>query len=394
MTVAMASRAVQADAAHRQRTVLFVVNAAWFFLSHRLPLARAARENGYDVHVLTDVSTPGEAEALSREGLTVHHARIARGSINPFGDLRFILRAMRVMRLVAPALVHNVTVKPVLYGTLAARLVGAPCIVNAISGFGYAFSHESRWLLATVLRTAYGLVLRSPRVRVIFQNDDDAHEFQGAGLVSAEQSVLIRGSGVDLARFSPGPEDPAAPPLVVLAARMLRDKGVGEFVAAARLLRERGCAARMVLAGPLDESNPAALTRAELETLTSAAHVQWLGQVDEMPELYRRAHIVCLPSYREGLPKSLIEACAAAKPIVTTDVPGCRAVVADRVNGLLVPARDALALADALEMLINDAPLRARFGAAGRVRAEREFAIGSVVRQTMELYARALAANR
>jgi len=265
------------------------------------------------------------------------------------------LRSLQVMRAVSPTLVHNVTVKPVLYGTLAARMLGVPAIINAISGLGYAFSDESRWMLASVLRSAYRFVLRSPRVHVIFQNDDDAHEFVSAGLAMPGQGVLIRGSGVDLTRFHPAPEDPATPPLIVLPARMLRDKGVVEFSTAARLLGERGCRARFALAGPLDPANPAALTHSEILQFTVGAPVEWLGHVEDMPELYRRAHVVCLPSYREGLPKSLIEACAAGRPVVTTDVPGCRAVVTHGVNGLLVPARNAGALADALQRLIEDA---------------------------------------
>jgi glycosyltransferase involved in cell wall biosynthesis len=370
---------------------LFIVNAAWFFLSHRLPIARAARAAGYDVHLLAGVTSAAEAGALESEGIVLHRAPIVRGSVNPLADLRFLLHTLRVMRSISPALVHNVTVKPVLYGTLAARLLGVPGIINAISGLGYAFSDESRWILAAALMSAYRFTLRSPRVHVIFQNDDDAREFLSAGAVSQEQSVLIRGSGVDLDAYHPAPEEATTPPLVVLPARMLRDKGVVEYVAAARLLRERGCQARMVLAGPLDPSSPSALTRDEITQLTANAPVEWLGPVPDMPGLYRRTHIVCLPSYyREGLPKSLLEACAAGRPIVTTDLPGCRAVVMHGVNGLLVPPRDAVALAAALQSLIEDSALRGRLGSAGRVRAEREFGIDKVVEQTMRLYGRAL----
>jgi glycosyltransferase involved in cell wall biosynthesis len=376
-----------------QQTILFVVNAAWFFLSHRLAIARAARAAGLEVHLLAGVRSAAEEHALQREQIVLHRAPITRASLNPIADLRFLLRALQVMRAISPALVHNVTVKPVLYGTVAARLLGVPVIINAISGLGYAFSSESRWMLAIALRSAYRSVLRSPRVHVIFQNDDDAREFVSAGLATRGQSVFIRGSGVDLARFHPAPEDTAPPPLILLPARMLRDKGVVEFVTAARLLSARGCRARFALAGPLDPSNPAALTRGEILQLTADGPVQWLGQVEDMPDLYRRAHVVCLPSYREGLPKSLIEACAAGRPVVTTDVPGCRAVVTHDVNGLLVPARDAGALADALQRLIEDAALRAHFGAAGRQRAEQDFGVESVVDQTLGLYARALSAR-
>jgi glycosyltransferase involved in cell wall biosynthesis len=372
---------------------MFVVNAAWFFLSHRLPIALAARDAGYEVHLLTDVATPAEQQTLEAAGIVVHRAPLTRDSLNPFADLGFLWRLLRALREVSPALVHNVTVKPILYGTFAARILGIPAIVNAFSGLGYAFNDRSRWLLAGALRSAYRLVLRSPRVHLIFQNDDDAREFGAAGLASPGQSTLIRGSGVDLAMFHPVAEDTTAPPLIVLVGRMLRDKGVVEFVQAARLLEERRCSARFVLAGPLDPSNRAALSEDELTDLTAGTNVTWLGQVRDMPELYRRAHIVCLPSYREGLPKSLIEACAAGRAIVTTDVPGCRAVVTHGVNGLLVPLRNAPALADALQQLAGDPELRVRLGAAGRRLAERDFGVVAVIEQTLGLYSRALAGS-
>jgi glycosyltransferase involved in cell wall biosynthesis len=381
------------SSAAEPRTVLFIVNVAWFFLSHRLPIARAARAAGYDVHLIADAATPDEARTLEREGLTLHRVAVARGGLNPFADLKFLLRILTIMRALSPTLVHNITVKPVIYGTWSARLLGVPGIINAISGLGYAFSDESRWLLASALRVAYRYLLRSPRVHVIFQNDDDAREFIDSGLLRPEQSVLIRGSGVDLSAFLPSAEDPGTPPLVVLPARMLRDKGVVEFAAAARLLCARGCRARFALAGPLDPSNPSALSEAEIGELAREAPLEWLGRVFDMPDLYRRAHIVCLPSFREGLPKSLIEACAAARPIVTTDVPGCRDVVTHQLNGLLVRIRDAGALADALQKLIGDPALRVRMGAAGRQRAEREFGVDSVISQTLHLYERVIAAG-
>lgn len=366
---------------------------AWFFLSHRLAIARAARAAGYQVHVLTEVTAESDAAALTHEGITVHRSHIARGSVNPLGDLRLLLRACAVIRALRPAIVHNVTAKPVLYGTLAARLLRVPVVVNAVSGLGYSFSDDSRWLLSRLLRFAYRRAFASPRVLVILQNPDDARAFVNWGLVEPGRIALIRGSGVDLHEFAPAPE-PAGQPLVVLAARMLRDKGITEFAAAASLLAARGCQARMACAGPLDPQNPAALSAADMQALQENTPVQWLGPVADVPGLYRRAHIVCLPSYREGLPKSLIEACAAGRPIVTTDVPGCREVVQQGVNGLLVPARDSGALADALQRLIEDPALRERMGAAGRQRAENEFSVSTVIEQTLALYARAAAEAR
>jgi glycosyltransferase involved in cell wall biosynthesis len=369
--------------------VLFIVHVAWAFISHRLPLAKAAQAAGFEVHVLTDVTSEDQVQTLKREGIVVHLTTLRRGSLDPFSDLRFLVHAISVIRKVSPTVVHNVTVKPVLYGTIAARVLGVPGIINAVPGLGYAFSDDSRWLLAHTLKIAYRLVLNSPRVYVIFQNEDDARELTAAGLVDPERCVLIPGSGVDLACYRPVAEDPTTIPLVVLPARMLRDKGVVEFATAARLLRARGCHARFVLAGPLDPPNPAALSAEEIAQLGVEAPLEWLGNVEDMVDLYRRAHIVCLPSYREGLPKCLIEACASGRAIVTTDVPGCRAAVTHKVNGLLVPPRNATVLADALQVLIENPTMRARFGAAGRARAEREFALSAIVAETMSLYARA-----
>lgn len=367
--------------------ILFIVNVAWFFISHRLALARAACAAGYEVHVLTDGATEQEAAALAQEGFTLHRARIVRGMLAPLADCRLLLRMRRVMRAVAPDVVHNVTAKPVIYGTIAARLLRVPAVVNAVSGLGYSFSDDSRWLLSRLLRFGYRCVLRGPTVIVILQNDDDQQAFVKWRLADRRQIALIRGSGVDLREFAPAPEPEGTAPLVVLAARMLRDKGVGEFASAARLLAARGCMASFVCAGPLDPDNPAALSAADMERLQSETPLRWLGAVTDVPRLYRCAHIICLPSYREGLPKSLIEACAAGRPIVTTDVPGCREVVTHGVNGLLVPARNPRALADALERLIGDRALRLRMGTAGRVRAERDFGIDGILQQTLDLYA-------
>lgn len=388
MRTVSSSQPAGADGAGQPRRLLFVVNVAWFFISHRLAIARAAREAGYDVHVLAAFDDPKEIARIESEGITFHRASIRRGSRNPFADLPFILTIFRTIRSVSPTHVHNVTIKAVLYGTIVARLLRVPSIVNAISGLGYSFIGKSRWLLSSLLRTAYRWTLRSPRVHVIFQNKDDQALFIAWRAVDERQTVLIKGSGVDLSAYAGTPPDQGDLPLVVLPARMLRDKGVCEFVEAAGQLRDRGCRARFALAGGLDSHNPAALSRQELESITQAAGVEWLGFVEDIPGLYQRAHIVCLPSYREGLPKALIEACAAARPIVTTDVPGCREVVDDGVNGLLVPARDATSLADALQRLIEDPEMRARFGEASRRKAA-DFDIRSVVQKTLDLYSRA-----
>jgi glycosyltransferase involved in cell wall biosynthesis len=370
--------------------LLFVVNAGWFFISHRLPIARAARDAGFEVHVATHADGR-DATVLASEGVVLHNVPLERGKLSLASDLRYLVRLARVMRNVRADIVHNVTVKPVLYGTIAARALRVTGIVNALSGLGYSFASESRWALAAALKIAFRSVFRCPRVLLIVQNADDQHLMVSTRIISAERIVLIRGSGVDLREYPFNLEAPNTEPLVLLPARLLRDKGIREFAEASALLAGRGCGARFAIAGRLDESNPAALSRRELDELLQRYPVKWLGQVEDMPALYREASVVCLPTYyREGLPKALLEACACGRAIVTTDVPGCREVVEHEVNGLLIPVRDAHALADALQALIDDPERRARFGLAGRKRVEEQFGVERVIAQTIALYSRAL----
>ena len=324
--------------------------------------------------------------AITREALVFHRIRISRGGMSPLRDVGYLAQIGSVIRAVRPDLLHNITVKPIVYGTIAARGLGVPRIVNAISGLGYAFcGGRSRQLLSGLVRAAYRASLGHHDIRVIFQNKDDVETFVNARIIDPAQAVLIRGSGIDLDAFSYSTE-PWGTPRVVLPARMLRDKGIIEFAQAARWLRSQGCNAVFLLAGRTDKGNPASLWERDLLRLQLDTGVQWLGHVGGMPALLRDAHVVCLPSYREGLPKALMEACAVGRPIVTTDVPGCREAVANETNGLLVKPRNVEMLRDALGRLLSDPALRARMGVAGRRKAETEFDINTTVRATLELY--------
>jgi glycosyltransferase involved in cell wall biosynthesis len=370
--------------------LLFICNVAWFFVSHRLPLARAALAAGYDVHVAADYAAEREVRDIEAIGARFHRVPLSRGGINPVHDLRLFARLRRLCRDIRPHIVHNVTIKPMIYGSLAARFCGVRGIVNAVSGVGYAFTdgRGGRKLLRSFARLAYQVAFKDKRVHVIFQNEDDQAQFVSGGLIEREHSTIIRGSGVDLARFIVG-KPPQEPPVVILMpARALRDKGVVEFAAAAARLRQEGRLVECVLAGGLDPDNPASLTREEVRALEVSSGMKWLGHVDDMPARLAACHIVCLPSYREGLPKALIEACASGRPIVTTDVPGCRDVVADGQNGLLIPSRDSSALAAALARLVDDAEMRARMGTKSRQRAQAMFSVSDVVRQTLAIYER------
>lgn len=366
--------------------ILFVVNDGPFFLSHRLPLAVAAREAGYEVHVATPED--GGAAQIRARGFAFHPIPMVRSGTRPAEEAASVVALVRLYRALRPALVHHVTIKPVLYGGLAARLARVPAVVHAVTGLGYLFIARSTG--AAVLRAGakalYRVALRHPRSRVIFQNRDDMAFFRDRGLIRPGQPVLIRGSGVDVGAFAPRPE-PAGAPVVLLASRMLWDKGVGEFVGAARRLRERGVAARFVLAGDTDPDNRAAVPGARLRAWRDAGLIEWRGRCADMPAAFAQAAVVCLPSYREGLPKVLVEAAACGRALVAADVPGCREVVQPGVNGLLVPARDEAALADALQQLIEDPRRRQAMGRAGRRLAVEEFALDKVVAATLGVYA-------
>ncbi|HEY9271825.1 MULTISPECIES: glycosyltransferase family 4 protein [Achromobacter] len=368
------------------RRLLFVVNNPAFFMSHRVPVALAAQQAGYEVHVATmDGPAVADIEAL---GMTHHAIPMTRSGKHPLQELGTLLALIRLFRRLRPQIVHLVTIKPVLYGGIAARLTRVPGMVAAISGLGFVFLSNSlkMKLVRAVVARLYRLALGHPNSRVIFQNASDRDLLKSLGAVRDAQVVMIRGAGVDLDEYRAQPEPPAPPVVVTMVARLLRDKGVQEFVQAARLLRERGLPVTMQLVGGVDAGNPASATQDDVEAWQREGCVSALGERFDVAALYAASHIAVLPSYREGLPKSLIEAAACARAVVTTDVPGCRDAIEPGETGLLVPVRDAQALADAIARLAEDPALRQSMGAAGRALAEREFNIERVARVHVEIY--------
>lgn len=369
----------------RGRHLLVLVTEDWYFCMHWMPIAVAARATGLHVTVATRVVAHGE---LIREaGLDLVPIDLGRSGTNPARDIATILRLTRLYGRLRPDVVQHIAVKPVLYGSIAARLAGVPSVVNTVAGLGYVFS--STELLARVLRplvaAGYRMALAPRRHQLVVQNSDDLEFFVRHAGVARERAHVIRGVGVDVERFAPVPE-PDGVPCVLLPARLLLDKGVVEFVAAAWLLRDRGIVARFAIAGDRDPQNPGAVSAQQVDTWSAEGTVVFLGWQRDMAAVLRTAHIICLPSYREGLPTALTEAAACGRPIVTCDVQGCREVVRDGDNGLLVPPRDPVALADALERLITDATLRQRMGIRGRERALVEFSTGRIVGETLALY--------
>lgn len=374
----------------RAARVLYVVNDAGFFLSHRASLAAAARDSGYEVHVATPLGPRNQH--IAALGFFYHSIPMARSGMHPMQELRTLLALIRLYRRLAPDLVHHVTVKPVLYGGMAAQWTGVRAVVSAITGVGHVFSGSDKQLffVRKLVVAGYRRVFRHRNTAVVFQNAGDYKNFVDARVVSSDAAVVIKGSGVNISEFRPTPEPSNVSPLIVCPSRMLTSKGVNEFVAAAGLLRQSGVRAKFVLVGDSDPGNPASIPRTTLNDWVSTGAVEWWGHRDDMTNVLANANVVCLPSYSEGVPKSLIEAAACARAIVTTDISGCREIVRHEGNGLLVPPRDVPALAAALERLIRDPALRARMGARGREIAVAEFSLDRVIRETLDVYARLL----
>ena len=372
--------------------LLFVINTPGFFLSHRLALAIAAKREGFIVHIATG---PGEeCQKIVDFGFIHHLVPISRSGRNPFVELRTLWALFWIFRSVRPDLVHLVTIKPVLYGGVIARLAGVPAMVAAISGLGTVFIEhkEIRSWMRRGIQCLYQIALGHPNIKVIFQNPDDCTALIGMGAVHEDKTVIIKGSGVSLDVYTLQPE-PVGVPVVTFAARLLKDKGVIEFVEAARILRGRGVTSRFWLAGSLDAGNLSSVSEENLSFWRKEAVVEILGHQGDIPNLFANSSIIVLPSYREGLPKNLIEAAACGRAVVTTNVPGCRDAIEPGVTGLLVSARDSLALADAIQVLIEDPRRRKQMGASGRALAEREFAVKKVVDIHLTIY-RELSANR
>lgn len=333
-------------------------------------------------------SADGDAVRDIRHLALAHHTvAIARSGQNPLAEVGSIISLYRLFRELKPDLVHLITIKPVLYGGIAARLAGGPAVVAAISGLGTIFVAQSvgaraRRILVSGL---YRLAFSQRRLAVIFQNPDDRDGLLSIGALRRDQVRMIRGSGANLANYAFVPE-PQGTPVVVMAVRLLRDKGVYEFVEAARLLKARGVDVVMRLIGAPDSGNPTSVEKSEVDGWAAEGVVELPGYRTDIAHQYQSANIVCLPSYREGLPKGLVEAAACGRAVVTTDVPGCRDAIEPDVTGVLVPVKNAQALADAIQALIETPERRLRMGKAGRELAEKAFSIDRIVEQHLAIY--------
>lgn len=366
--------------------LLFVVTEDSFFCSHRLPLARAAKQAGYRVTVATCFDH--HAEAIRCEGFELVPMTLGRGGFNPIRESLGVLRLARLYRRLRPDLIHHIAFKPIVLGSMAAKLAGIPAVVNTFTGLGYMYSSSDT--RAQVLR---GLVEAALRVslggrgrRVTVQNPDDRRTLARMLGIASESITLIRGSGVNPAHY-PATAEIEGDSQVAFVGRMLWSKGVGDFVAAAEILKHELPGTRFVLAGGVDAENPEAVPQKRLESWNAAGIVSWLGKVEDISDLLSRSHVIALPStYGEGVPKALIEAAASGRAIVTTDTPGCREIVRDGVNGLLVAPHDRRGLAEALRRLVLEPKTRRAMGEAGRRLVQDEFSERRVIDETLAVY--------
>lgn len=361
--------------------VLLFANTDWYLYNYRLPLARALRARGDEVILL---SPPGNyVKFLENDGFRCLLLPLERKGMNPLAELMTITRLAMIFRREKPHLVHFFTIKPVLYGSIAARLSGVPHIVNAITGLGYIFADASSFLRMLVMMLYRFSLLNTS---VIFQNPDDLNFFIKNKLIFSHQAYLIPGSGVDIEIFRPT-QEPAGQPVVMLAGRLLRSKGVPEFVNAARQIRTDGLLARFVIVGEPYLDNPDSIQAQELISWQQEGVIETWGWHDDMAEIISKTSIVCLPTtYKEGLPRLLIEAGACGRPVIATNIPGCRMVVRSGQNGLIIPPGDLASLVVALKTLIQDPDLRQKMGARGREIVEQEFSVKRVISRTFEVY--------
>jgi glycosyltransferase involved in cell wall biosynthesis len=363
--------------------LLYLVTEDWFFVSHRLTMARSARDAGFQVHVATRVGRHGAA--IEAEGFRLHALDWKRGSLNPFRLVRDIRQIRRLLRALKPALVDHVALQPVVVGSLAAIALPPACL-NAVTGLGFAFtsSRPRARALRVVLTALLRHLLNRPRSAVLVENPDDRSAI-AAFEVDDSRIFLVPGAGIDTEQFRPLPE-PGGPMTVAFVGRLLADKGLPTLVEAHAILAARGRPIRLLLAGDVDPANPTSIRQDEIAAWRRHPWLSLAGYVQDVRDIWKAAHIAVLPSRREGLPKSLLEAAACGRPIVATDVPGCREIARHGVNALLVPTDDAHALADAIERLAGDPVLRARMGMAGRAIIEADFSSTNIGRAIVSVY--------
>tara|TARA_A100001015_G_scaffold308309_1_gene405728 strand:- start:157 stop:1290 length:1134 start_codon:yes stop_codon:yes gene_type:complete len=365
--------------------ILFLVNVDWFFVSHRLCIARAAVEKGYEVHVATTVTN--QASIIKDSGLILHELQMSRSGSRIIGNLKTFIAIVQIFREVNPQLVHLVTIKPIILGGIAARFTKINGIIAAVSGLGSSFLDHG--VLGKIkrlfIKIFYRISLSNLNVQVICQNQNDIDYVQKISKLPFSNFSLIEGSGVSLTKFKYS-EDNNKIPKVIMASRLLRDKGVMEFVDAARLLKESKTNVKMILVGEPDLDNPSSITESQVISWEREGLLEYWGYQQDMESILEQSSIVVLPSYREGFPKILIEAAACGRAVITTDVPGCRDAIYNGVTGILVPEKNAIVLAHAIKKLALNPNLYKEMGKKGRKMAENRFDENNVISKHLEIY--------
>jgi glycosyltransferase involved in cell wall biosynthesis len=366
--------------------ILFVVNVDWFFISHRLPLAEEALRRGLDVYLIT--KDTGYFENLSTYGIKCFNLDFERSGKNPFKEFLLVIKLYNFYKSINPDIIHHVTLKPSIYGTLAAKTMKNNFrIINAVSGLGYTFTANRVSISKIILKIIMKIAYSSKKVNFIFQNPDDKYLYKKLGFLNNNNNVIIRGAGVDENKFLLKKRKTTKDINVVLLARMLKDKGVFEFISAANLLKDQfKNKIKFILVGGIDEFNPAGISANQLNSLCDGEYILWVGHQKNVMDIYENADIVCLPSYREGLPKSLVEAMAKGCPIITTDAIGCRECVIDNVNGFLVPIGDHQLLAEKIKFLATNDNIRTEMGMQSRKIMLDEMSLSKVVKMTFDFY--------
>lgn len=366
-----------------RQKILIVINSGRYFLTNRKEVPQALLAAGYDVHIALPLDE--YADEIRSLGFTLHHIDVSRRGMNLWSDGKLFFQLCRLYQTLQPDLVHHITIKPVLWGAIAARFVRVPACLNILPGLGYLFLPGSRLksLLRTVVCWFFETGLSNPHSLTVFQSVVNQDLFIKRRIIKPERARLISSSGVDLQTHAVLTL-PCGPITFMLPARMLTAKGVREFVEAARACRH--LSARFLLAGDTDSGNPHAIPRSQLQAWHDEGVIEWLGWVKNMNPVYEQSHVVCLPSYSEGTPKCLLEAGAHGRAIITTDTPGCREVVLPNVSGLLVKPRDVDTLIEAFTWFVEHADKIEAMGLAGRALIAREYALTKIISQTMTLY--------
>lgn len=366
--------------------ILFVANVDWFFISHRLVIAEEAKKNGFDVIIAA--KDTGRSQEIIDKGIQFINLSFSRSGTNLIREFITLIKVFKIYYILRPDIVHHITLKPVIYGSLIAKVLKIKGVVNAISGLGYNFTEGRKSLVQKVMLLILKFGFNRKNVVIIFQNENDQKELTELGVIHPSNLIVrIKGSGVDLEKFHESSFPSFDRIKILLPIRMLWDKGVKELREASDILNKKYYEnVEFILSGLADEDNKAGVPASYLNDWQDGNFVKWIGYQKNMVEVYQNSHIVVLPSYREGMPKSLIEACAIGRAIITTNAIGCRECVDEGINGLKVPVKDAQSLANAIETLVNNPNRIVEMGKASRLKAKKEFDINFVLQIHSQIY--------